>query len=306
MTSIRRIIVTGATGALGRHLTERLAERGDHVIAFTRDPERARRQIPAASEFVRWSASMSDGDWRSTVDGADAVVSLAGRPLFTRWTDTVKRQIHDSRIDGTRHLVDAIAAAASRPSVLVGASGIGYYGAAPHGRVVENSPAGTDFLARVCAEWEAEARRAEDFGVRVATIRTSPVLEHNEGMLGILAPIFRLGLGGPVAGGRQPFPWIHWEDEVRVILLALDDSEVEGPINAVAPERVTNGEFTRALGRVLHRPTLLPVPRFGLRLIFADAAEAFAGGQDAVPGRLEQLGFEFLHPKLEPALQEEA
>jgi uncharacterized protein len=299
----RKIVVAGATGLIGSQLARRLAERGDAVTVLARDPEAARRRVPDARRHLQWTHTLTEGEWREAIDGADAVVNLAGAPVATRWTESARRAMHDSRVLGTRHLVEAIIAAANPPAVLVNASAVGYYGASPAGPVTEDSPPGDDFLARLCAEWESEANAAGRAGVRVVTLRTGIVLDPEEGALSRMLPAFRLFVGGPIGDGRQPFPWIHREDELQAILWALDSPQVHGPLNLAAPGIVTNGEFSRVLGKVLRRPSALPVPKLAMRLLFGDGAIVVTDGQHVVPKRTEELGYRFLYSDLEGALR---
>lgn len=299
-----RIVLTGATGLIGPPLVKRLAERGDHVVALVRNVERARRAAPGAAEYLSWSDSATDGEWVSRLDGADAVINLAGSPISVRWTERTKREAHESRVRGTRNLVDAISRVSNKPRVLVNASAVGYYGACPKGVITESSPSGSDFLARLCAEWESEARKAEAQGIRVVLIRTGIVLDPRGGALSKLLTPFKLFVGGPLGSGKQPFPWIHIDDEINLLLWALDTPSVEGPVNATAPKVVSNREFCSILGEVLHRPSFLPVPEFALRLLFGEAVIILTEGQHAIPERTRQLGYLFRHDDPREALQD--
>jgi uncharacterized protein (TIGR01777 family) len=298
----RRIVLTGATGLIGTRVVKALSERGDHVVALVRDTERARRSAPGAAEYLKWSDSATEGEWVSRLDGADAVVNLAGSPISVRWTERTKQEAHNSRVRATRHLVEAIARVPGKPSVLVNASAVGYYGASPTGVVTESSPSGSDFLARLCAEWESEARKVEADGVRVVLVRTGIALDPRGGALAKLLTPFKLFVGGPLGSGKQPFPWIHIDDEVGILLWALDTPSVEGPINATAPKVVTNKEFSSILGEVLHRPSVLPVPEFALRILFGEAVVILTEGQHAIPERTRQLGYRFRHDDPREAL----
>jgi uncharacterized protein len=275
-----KVAVTGASGLIGRALGDALKERGDEVVAISRDPE---------SDVAKLS-------------GADAVVHLAGEPVDQRWTDESKRRIHDSREQGTRKLVAAIAAAEPRPRTLVSASASGYYG--PHGdeRVTESDPAGDDFLADVVVAWEREATKAEEHGLRVVMLRTGIVLSPDGGALKKMLPPFKLGAGGPIAGGRQYMPWIHVDDVVGAYLKALDDDAMTGPYNLSAPEPVTNKDFSKALGKVLHRPAIAPAPAFAVKLMFGEMAQIVTTGVRMVPARLEETGYDFKRPDLPAAL----
>ena len=297
-----RVTVTGATGLIGRRLVARLRERGDEVTVLSRDPAAARARLGV--EAVGWDPLAGPAP-AAALAGRYGVVHLAGEPVAQRWTAPARERIRASREDGTRHLVAGIAAAAPRPRTLVSASGAGYYGARGDEPLDEQAPPGDDFLARVCVGWERAARAAEDHGVRVTVLRTGVVLDPAGGALAKMLPPFRLGLGGPVAGGRQWLPWIHADDLVALYLAALAGGDKwAGPINAVAPEAVTNATFSAALGRALRRPAVVPVPRLALRLRYGDMERIVTTGQRLVPARAQALGFAFGHPRLEPALRD--
>jgi uncharacterized protein (TIGR01777 family) len=294
-----RVTVTGATGLIGPALVAALRDRGDEVTVLSRDPARAARALGVAAE--EWDAASAAPP--GALAGRDGVVHLAGEPLAQRWSAASKRRIRDSRVEGTRGLVEGLRAADPRPGVLVSASGVGYYGAHGDEAVDESAPAGDDFAARVCVEWEAAAREAEALGMRVALVRTGVVLDRGGGALAKMLPPFRLGVGGPVAGGRQYLPWIHLDDIVGIYLAALDGDAWTGPVNAAAPTPVTNAEFSRALGRALRRPAVLPVPGLALRALYGEMAIIVTTGQRAVPRRAQELGYAFRHPELDEALR---
>ena len=295
-----KVAVTGATGLIGRRLVERLNRRGDEVTALARHPRRASERLGV--EAVGWDALAGTAP-AEALAGRDGVVHLAGETVGQRWTETAKRAIRDSRVEGTRNLVAGLRAADPRPRVLASASAVGYYG--PHGdeSVDESTPPAADFLASVCVEWEREAETAADLGLRVVKVRTGLVLDRSGGALRAMLPPFKLGLGGPVAGGRHYMPWIHIDDVVGIYLAALDDDRWSGPANAAAPEPVTNREFSRVLGRVMRRPALLPVPALPLRLLLGEMGEVVTTGQRALPKRPLELGYAFAHPELEEALR---
>ncbi|HVK37450.1 MAG TPA: TIGR01777 family oxidoreductase [Candidatus Kapabacteria bacterium] len=299
----RRIIVAGATGFLGTRLVGRLVERGDSVTAFVRSVERARRTLRRGVELVPWSDADADGPWRAHVDGADAIVNLAGTSLGERWNEDLKRRARDSRILSTRHLVAAIASSGKPPSVLVNASAVGYYGANPPGAVTEDSPPADDFMAQLARDWESEALRARDLGVRVVLVRTGVVLHPDGGALEKLLIPFKLFVGGPIGTGRQPLPWIHIDDEIGILLWALDDERVSGPVNAVAPGIVTNRELAHEIGRAMGRPSFFPAPALAIKLVLGEGAILVTGGQHAVPKRTTELGYRFEHPKVREALE---
>jgi uncharacterized protein len=237
--------------------------------------------------------------------GQDAIVHLAGENIAQRWSEKAKQAIRESRVDGTRRLVQGLGALADgeRPSVLVSGSAIGYYGAHGDEPIDEEAPAGSDFLAHTCSEWEAEARAAEPYGVRVATIRTGVVLDRDGGALAKMLPPFKLGIGGPVAGGHQYISWIHPEDLVGIVLATIDGEQWHGPINATAPEPQRNLDFSKALGRALHRPALLPIPRAALELLYGEMAQIVTTGARVLPAKALVLGYEFRYPKLDSALR---
>lgn len=308
MSDSRRIVITGATGLIGRKLCAALRERGYELVIFSRSPEKARERLPGAAAYVAWSAA-EDGPWAAAVNGAHAVINLAGEPiseglLGKRWTEEHRRAILASRVLGTRGLVRAIAAATERPRVLVNASAIGYYGYSDDRKLDERSPAGDDFVARVCVEWEREARAAEAHGVRVALVRTGIVLDPSSGALGQLILPFKLRTGGPVLPGTQYYSWVHPDDEIAIILLALEDERVSGPINATAPEPQTSRDFSATLGRVMGSPSWLPVPEISLRLALGEMADLVVKGQRVLPARALELGYRFRHPTLEGALRD--
>jgi uncharacterized protein len=297
-----RVAVTGATGTIGRALVEALLDRGDAVTVLTRNPARAAATLPD-THAVEWRDPVSEPAPADALNGRDAVVHLAGEPIAQRWSADVKRRIQESRELGTRNLVAGLRAAEPRPRVLVSQSAVGYYGPRGDERLDESAPPGSDFLAGVVVAWEREARAAEELGVRVVNTRTGVVLSESGGALARMLPPFKLGMGGPVAGGRQYMPWIHLDDVVGVMLRAIDDDSLSGAINLAAPEPVTNKELSRTLGRVLVRPAISPVPGFALRLLYGDMASIVTTGQRAVPARLTELGYEFEHPQLEEALR---
>lgn len=260
-------------------------------------------RLPPGVSSVRWTAEEA-GPWFEQIDGADAVIHLAGEPVLAgRWTDEHKRRVRSSRVESTRLLVEAMAAAKARPAAFLCASAVGYYGGRDGGEELdEESSPGDDFLARVVRDWEAEADKATALGVRVVKLRIGLVLGENGGLLGKMVPAFRMFVGGPVGSGRQVLPWIHIDDVVGMILFALDHPEVQGPLNVTAPAPVSMEEFTRQLGRALRRPSLLRVPSPVLRLALGEAAEPMLSGQRALPRAALRHGYTFRHPSLPGAL----
>jgi len=286
---------------IGSAVCDALLARGDEVVGLTRDAARARSTNPTVT-WHAWNPALERPP-DAALDGVDGVINVVGESINQRWTEAAKRRIRDSRVTATHNLVQAISVADPRPKVLVSQSAVGYYGDRGDAIVDEDTPPGSSFDAALCAEWEAEARAAEKAGVRVATIRSAPVLDRRGGLLKQLLLPFRLGVGGPIAGGSQYMPWIHIDDEVRILLWALDDERVSGTLNATAPEAVTNRDFSRALGRVLRRPAVVPVPKLALRPILGgELADAVSASLRVAPRRALDLGFEFRYPELEPAL----
>jgi uncharacterized protein len=300
-----RIVVTGATGTIGNAVCEALLARGDVPVALSRDPGRAAAVLPHGVETQSWRNPLSEPPPVGALEDTAAVAHLLGEPVAQRWTDAAKRKIRDSRVESTRMLVSGLGAIADkrRPAVLVSQSATGYYGPRDDRELDEQAPPGTDFLAGVVKDWEAEALAAEPL-MRVVMTRTGVVLSPSGGALAKMLPFFRAGIGGPVAGGHQYVPWIHIDDVVAALLFCLDEPAASGPVNLTAPNPVDNAELSRALGRVLHRPAMLPVPAFALRLLYGEMAEIVTTGQRAVPRRLEDLGFAFRQPDVEPALRD--
>lgn len=296
-----RVTLTGATGPIGGALAAALVARGDEVTALTRSPDRAATRLPAGVAAMGWDP-MAERAPRDALEGRDAVVHLAAENVAQRWTSEAKQRMRASREIGTRNLVAGLRDAEPRPGTLVTGSASGYYG--PHGdeRVDESAAPGDDFLAAVCIAWEREARQAEELGMRVVILRTGIVLDADSGALATMMTPFRLGVGGPVAGGQQYLPWIHLEDEVGLLLAALDNSGFSGPINGAAPEPATNRDFSHALGRALHRPAIAPIPAFALRVLYGDMAQIVVEGVRMVPDRAAELGYTFRHPDLDEAL----
>ncbi len=300
-----RVTVTGATGLIGTALVGALQRRGEQVTVLTRDAARARRRLASAGP-----TDVQEFDWdllsepapAAALDGRDAVIHLAGENVAQRWSERARRAIRDSRVLGTRNLLAGLAASERRPRALLSASAIGFYGAHGEEPLDEDAPPGRDFLAEVCVAWEAEAAKAAELDMRVVHVRTGVALDRDGGALAKMLPPFRLGVGGPVAGGRQFVSWIHREDIVGMYLAAIDDERWSGPVNATAPDPVSNRDFSRALGRALHRPALLPVPGAALRLLYGEMAEIVTEGARVLPAKPLVLGFQFAHPQLQEAL----
>lgn len=286
-----RIAITGGTGRIGSLLVRRLKARGDDVTILSRNPQHG----------MAWDPTREPAPTEALA-GRDAVVHLAGEDIAQRWSADALERIRTSRELGTRNLVEGLRAADPRPAALISSSAVGYYGHRPE-PVDEGAPPGDDVLADICVAWEREAERAAELGMRVVRVRTGIPLDRHGGALPKMLLPFRLGVGGPIAGGRQPFPWIHVEDLVDVYLAAIDDERWTGPVNATAPEAVSNREFSKALGRALHRPAVLPVPGFAIRLLYGGMAKLVVEGQNARPRRAAELGFRHRHADLDEAIR---
>lgn len=298
-----RVVVTGATGFIGAALLPALRADGFALAALARDPVRASLRLGPDVACYEWDGVTPPP--RGAFDGAVAVIHLAGEPVASgRWTAERKRAILSSRTDGTASLVEALASCSARPPVLVSASAVGYYGDRGDEWLDEGASRGDDFLASVCAAWEAAAGRAADCGMRVVTPRIGIVLDAGGGALQKLLAPARLGLGGPLGHGRQWMSWIHRDDLVALLLLAVHDVALHGALNAVAPEPVTNATMAATLGRVLHRPAILSVPAFTLRLALGEMADVLLGSQRVRPARAEAAGFSWRYATLEPALRD--
>jgi uncharacterized protein len=298
-----RVLVTGATGLIGNALCDALFARGDDVVGLTRDPGRARARNPR----VTWHA------WEPTLErpapeafaGVEGVVNLLGERIDQRWSEEAKRKIMESRRTGTHNLVQAVEGLDAKPKVLVSQSAVGYYGDRGETPVDESAGPGASFDSEVTQAWEKAAHELGGSGVRLVIVRTGQVLTPKGGVLKELLTPFKLGVGGPLAGGKQYFPWIHIEDEIGILLWALDEERVEGVINASAPQPATNKEFSKALGRALGRPAITPVPGLVLDLKFgSEFGKVLRGGARVVPKRTEELGYRFRHPDLDEALRD--
>ncbi|HKG38766.1 MAG TPA: TIGR01777 family oxidoreductase [Conexibacter sp.] len=294
--------MTGATGLIGTRLVAALARRGDEVTVLSRDPARAREQLGSGIQAERWDP-LGEPAPASALEGRDGVIHLAGEPVAQRWSAAAKERIRMSRESGTANLVAGLRSAEPRPHVLISASAVGYYGPRSDEEVPESDPPGTDFLAEVCVAWERAAQAASELGVRVALVRTGIVLDPDGGALAKMLPPFKAGVGGPVAGGSQWMPWIHVDDLVGLYLAALDGAAWSGPLNGSAPQPVTNRDFSKALGRALHRPAVAPVPRLALKALYGEMEQIVTTGQRAVPTRPLALGYAFAHPELDEALR---
>lgn len=301
-----KVVVTGATGFVGSRLVERLQQEGHQVLVLTRNVEKARRVFPPSAfpkiEIVGYTP-LESGAWQNQISGCDGVVNLAGAPIAeSRWTTERKQEILDSRKIGTQKIVEAIAQAESKPSVLVNSSAIGYYGTSETARFDETSPPGQDFLAQVCQAWEAEAEKVKQAGTRLVILRTGIVLGQGGAIAKMLLP-FQLFAGGPLGTGKQWFSWVHIDDLVNLIISTLTQSEMSGVFNATAPQPVRMSELCHALGQVLNRPSWLPVPAFALEALLGDAAKVVLEGQQVLPERTQTSGFQYQYVNVEQALK---
>ena len=298
-----QIVVAGGTGFIGRPLCASLYQEGHRVSLLTRGKEEAQRSCGSTVTAVEWNGREA-GAWEHCLEGADAVINLAGAPIADeRWTDAHKRLLTESRVLTTRLLVEALSRRSLKPRVLISASGIGYYGASDDRVLDERAARGQGFLADLCLAWEAEALRATEFGVRVVILRTGMVLEQDGGALPKMLLPFRLFAGGPIMPGTQWVSWIHRRDHIGLIQWALTTQSLSGPLNAVAPEAVTMKQFCGSIGRVLHRPSWLPVPGFALRVALGELGTLMTTGQRVTPAKALSGGYVFQYPKLEPALR---
>lgn len=292
-----KILVTGATGLIGKALQKSLSEKGHELLL-------ASRREPKDNSYIQWDPQNGFAD-PARLEGIDAVVHLAGESISAlRWTDEKKKAIRDSRVLGTRNVVDTISDLKERPRVMVAASAIGFYGDRGDEELTETSKAGKNFLAEVCREWEAEARRAEDSGVRTVLLRTGIVLSKDGGALGTMLTPFKFGLGGVIGDGKQWMSWISLDDHLQVINFALENENIRGAVNSVSPHPVTNQEFTTVMGEVLYRPTFIPLPEFAVHLAFGEMGEALLlDSTKVIPKRLMDAGFKFKFPDLKKAIE---
>ena len=300
-----KIAITGATGLVGSRLVARLNQKGHQILVFTRNPSKARQVFPATLsnlEIVQYTPQES-GEWQQRVSGCDAVINLAGEPIAERWSPQQKKAIMESRQIGTRKLVEAIAMAEQKPKVLVSGSAIGYYGTSESAAFDESSSSGSDFLSQVCQNWEQEAQKVTEYGVRLVIVRIGIVLA-NGGALGKMIGPFKMFAGGPIGSGRQWFSWIHRDDLVSLIIQAVEQEDMSGVYNATAPNPVRMGKLCETLGEVLNRPSWLPVPDFVLEVLLGDGASVVLEGQQVLPKQTQASGFDYQYPELKPALAE--
>ncbi len=295
-----KVAVIGGTGFVGTRLIERLQEEGHQVLLLVRNRSKAQSRFPKA-EVIEYTPKQS-GPWQQSISGCDGVVNLAGEPLATRWNDSVKKEVLESRTLGTEKIVEAIAQADPKPSVLVNASAIGYYGTSETDTFQETSGPGDDFLAHVCQEWEAEAEKVKASGTRLAIIRIGIVLGPDGGVLARMMLPFQVFAGGPLGSGQQWVSWIHRDDLVNLILKALTDASIAGVFNGTSPNPVRMGELCHVLGQIVNRPSWLPVPGFALELLLGEAAKLVLEGQQVLPQQTQAMGFNFQYSTVQTAL----
>ncbi len=296
-----KVVVAGGTGFIGSALCDRLTEIGYSLVLLSQHP--APPHTPSNRQWITWNPP-ERGSWEEAVDGADAVINLAGEPIpAKRWTTAQKEKIRASRVNATRALVAAIGKAKIKPEILLNASAIGYYGPRGDETVGEDTEPGKDFISQVCVEWEGEAQKVESYGVRVVKLRTGIVLGKGGGALAKMIPPFKLFIGGPLGTGKQWVSWIYMEDEVGLIIHLLQKGDAAGAVNATAPSPVTMKELCRTMGKVLGRPSWAPVPSFALRLILGEMADVVLTGQRVLPAKAQQLGYTFKYTDLTEALR---
>ena len=300
----KKIIITGATGFIGKKLSRALIERGEQLTIFTQSIRKGKIETPNAYEYVKWDYR-SPREWEKHLEGKDAVIHLAGANLFgRRWNKEYKKRIMESREISTRNLVKAISKAEKKPSVFISSSAVGYYGDSGDSILTEGSPYGADFLASVCRRWESASADVEKLGVRRVSIRTGLILSTKEGALKKMLVPFKLFVGGSLGDGKQWFPWVHIDDIIGIYLYALDNDNLKGPINAAAPNPVRMKEFTRTLGKILRRPSIFSVPEFVLRVVLGEFAYAVTSSLNVIPQKLKDINYKFKYERLEDALRD--
>lgn len=300
---MKKVLVTGATGFIGRRVCDTLQEKEYEVLAVSRNTERAKEKLQSVEQIHEWKPETEQLS-SDALSEVQAVIHLAGEPIAGRWNAKKKQRIRDSRILSTRNLVSSFASSESKPDVLICASAIGLYGATGDDSFTEESPTGTDFLAEVCQEWEAEGQKASEYGIRVVHVRIGLVLGMGGGLLEQVLPPFKIGAGGRLGNGKQWMSWIHIDDIVGIIMHAIENDTIQGALNATAPNPVRNIEFTKTLGSVLRKPAIFPVPAFGLHLLMGEFAEFIMLSQNVLPEKTVASGYAFQYSTLETALED--
>jgi uncharacterized protein (TIGR01777 family) len=300
----KKIIITGATGLIGSHLCMALTRRGDSVTVFSRNVESARRLLGNNFDYVNWDYKKPN-EWQNSFDNHDAIIHLAGANLSSqRWTRKYKAIILESRVEGTKSLVEALKKLQTKIKVFISSSAVGYYGSRSDKILTEESESGSDFLARVCVKWEKEAQKADELGIRTAILRQGVVFSSDVGALKKFLLPFKFFVGGPLGTGNQWFPWIHINDLVAIYLFILDNSEILGAVNAVSSDTVRMNDFARTLGRVLNKPSIFKVPEFALRILVGEVTSSIVASQKVIPKKLIEYGFKYEFEVLEKALKD--
>lgn len=298
-----KVFITGGTGLIGNLLVKRLVERGDEVTVVSRNKEKAKKNFYDKVNIVEGNPSQK-GNWQSYIDGSDAVINLAGEAVISkRWTESEKQNIYDSRIKTTENIIEAIKKSENKPKILINASAVGYYGFQDDDREInEDETTGKDFLSYLCRDWEDSSRKAEKLGLRVVRLRIGIVLAEHGGALEKMIIPFKLYAGGHIGDGKQWVPWIHIDDTVNLILFSLDNQKVKGPMNLTAPNPVRMKDFCKEMGKIINRPSWLPVPSITLKATFGEVADIIASGQRAIPQKAMLNGYKFEYEKVESAL----
>ena len=296
-----KILMTGGTGFVGSYLAARLLKDGHEVTILVRSSEEA-KDLSSGVSFVQGNPTQR-GAWQEEIRNHDAVINLAGAPIFTKWTDDQKRAIRESRVSTTQNIVEGIETNPERRFVLFSTSAVGYYGFHGDEELTENSPPGDDFLATVASEWEGEALKAQQKGARVVITRFGIVLGAGGGALGQMIPLFKKFVGGPIGSGRQWFSWVHTLDLTEAFLFLLKHPELSGPVNVCSPHPVRNRDLAKALGEALHRPSFIPAPGFMIKLVLGEFGSVILKGQRVLPRRLLESGFVFQHPEIREAVK---
>ena len=301
---MKKIIITGATGSIGKKICPRLIENGNEVIIFTRNSEKAQKVLPGVKKFIDWNYYQPDR-WKNELNGIDAVIHLAGANLGAkRWNKKYKRLAYDSRVISTRNLVEAIKNVDKKPETFICASAVGYYGDRKDEELYESSIPAENYLANLCRDWEAEAVKIEEIGVRRVSVRTGLVLDNGEGILKQMVPAFKIFLGGYLGNGKQWFPWIHIDDVAGIYLHAIGNEELSGAVNASSPGIVTMKKFAKSLGKILNRPALFPVPKFALKITAGEIADYAIMSQRISVNNILKSGYEFKFENLDEALRD--
>jgi uncharacterized protein (TIGR01777 family) len=297
-----KVFITGGTGFVGTQLTSRLTQDGHQVTILTRSSKGTRGSLPGISYLE--GDPTKKGSWQEAIKNHDAVINLAGASIFSKWTEEHKKAIRESRVNTTRNIVERIPSPPERPFVLLSTSAVGYYGFCRDEELSEDSPPGTDFLARLAVEWEGEALKARDKGARVVITRFGIVMGEKGGALSQMIPLFKKYIGGPIGSGKQWFSWVHIKDLAEAFIFLLKHPEISGPVNVCSPNPVRNKDLSRALGRALHRPSFMPAPAFMVKFVLGEFGSVILQGQKVIPKKLLESGFVFEYPDIEKALED--